>query len=314
MSIETEIELEGTAPEVGEGSDYEIVDDTPEEDRGRAPLSGDDEAAAREVEMDKHSESVQKRINQLSHRYHDERRAKEDALRKSEEALRFAQVMVDEHNRMKDTLTWGQQEYAKEVQAKIEYAQKLAEDKYRRAYESGDTDGVVAAQQDMNDVLLQRSRFENTPLPVPQSSHSTPPLQSQENPVYHPQQPALQPAAPLPTRDPKAEAWGVKNPWFGADEEMTSLAYGLHAKLVNSGVDPQSDEYYATIDKRMREVYPAHFGASKPRASSPVAPAGRSTAGRKVTLTKTQVQLAKRLGVPLSEYAKSVAQLEKANG
>ena len=114
-------------------------------------------------------------------------------------------------------------------------------------------------------------------------------------------------------RDVKAEEWAARNPWFGADEEMTSLAYGLHAKLVNSGVDPQSDDYYAAIDKRVRDVFPDYFGKQKPRTSSPVAPASRNTAGKKVTLTATQVALAKRLGVPLEQYAKHVAKLEQRN-
>ena len=137
-------------------------------------------------------------------------------------------------------------------------------------------------------------------------------FRSQNNAVYNAPQPApIQPSAP--PVDAKAEEWAARNPWFGEDTEMTSLAYGLHSKLVNSGVDTQSDDYYAAIDKRMREVYPEYFGKAK--KSSPVAPAGRSTSTKKVTLTATQVALAKRLGVSLEDYAKHAAKLEKrANG
>jgi len=305
QGVDIEVGGEDETPEI------EIVDDTPEEDRGRAPLKTEEEE--HEEELDKHSINVKKRINQLSHKFHDERRAKEEAIRQNEEALRIAQAVFEENNRLKNTLTWGQQEYANEVNAKIEYAQKLAEDKYRRAYESGNTDELLAAQKEMQEVAIQKSRMENFAPPIQQPPAEQSSLQRQEYPVYTPQNAA--PERPqAPPRDEKAEDWASRNPWFGTDEEMSSLAYGLHAKLVNSGVDPQSDDYYAAIDKRMREVYPDYFGKSKPRTSSPVAPASRNTAGRKVTLTATQVALAKRLGVPLEQYAKHVAKLEKRNG
>ena len=141
-------------------------------------------------------------------------------------------------------------------------------------------------------------------------------LQNVQQPVYNPPN-VVQTPPQAPQRDLRAEDWAAKNPWFGADEEMTSLAYGLHSKLVKTGIDPTSDEYYATIDKRMRDVFPDYFGKpkEKPKASSPVAPAGRTTAGKKMTLTATQVALAKKLGVPLEQYAKHVAKLqEQANG
>ena len=148
--------------------------------------------------------------------------------------------------------------------------------------------------------------------PIPRIENT---LQTRNNTVYNP--PQVEPERPTaPQRDVKAEEWAAKNEWFGVDEEMTSLAYGLHSKLVNSGVDPTSDEYYTTIDKRMRDVFPEYFGKvkEKPRTSSPVAPAGRTTASRKVTLNPHQVALAKKLGVPLAEYAKHVAKLEQKNG
>lgn len=300
QGVDIEVGVDDDTPEI------EIVDDTPEEDRGRAPLKSEEEE--HEEELDKHSVNVKKRINQLSHKYHDERRAKEEAIRQNEEAIRIAHTILEENKRLKSTLTWGQQEYVNEVNAKIDYAQKLAEDKYRRAYESGNTDELLAAQKEMQDVAIQKSRMDSFVPPVAEQSS----LQTQEASVYTPQNVA--PERPqAPPRDEKAEEWAARNPWFGTDEEMSSLAYGLHAKLVNNGVDPQSDEYYVAIDKRMREVYPDYFGKTKPRASSPVAPASRNTAGRKVTLTATQVALAKRLGVPLEQYAKHVAKLEQRN-
>lgn len=305
MSIE-----EGIAVEVGEDDntpEIEIIDDTPEEDRGRKPLAEPEENAEQETELDNISAGVKKRINQLSHRYHDERRAKEALARQNQEAIALAQSILAENQQLKQTLSWGQQEYVNEVKAKIDYAEKLAEDKYRKAYESGDTEALLAAQKEMQQASLQRDRLTDFKPPIQENA-----LQPQNNAVYNAPQPApIQPSAP--PVDAKAEEWAARNPWFGEDTEMTSLAYGLHSKLVNSGVDTQSDEYYAAIDKRMREVYPEYFGKAK--KSSPVAPAGRSTSTKKVTLTATQVALAKRLGVSLEDYAKHAAKLEKrANG
>ena len=295
--------------------EIEIVDDTPEDDKGKKPLKAEPEAA-HEEELDKYSDGVQKRFNQLTHRYHDERRAKEALEKQNHEAVALAQAILAENEKLKQTLTWGQQEYVNEVKAKIDYAQKLAEDKYRRAYESGDTEGVLDAQRALQDVAVQKSRMSDFRPPVPEiEQRENNALQQPQQPVYN--QPHIEQQKPqAPVRDPRAEDWASKNPWFGADEEMTSLAYGLHSKLVNSGVDPQSDEYYATIDKRIRDVFPEYFGKTKekPRTSSPVAPAGRSTASRKVTLNPHQVALAKKLGVPLAEYAKHVAKLEQRNG
>lgn len=293
--------------------EIEVVDDTPEQDRARAPLKAEPkEEEAQEEEMDKYSESVQKRMNQLTHRYHDERRAREAIERQNQEAIQLAQAVLAENERLQKAYQEGSQDYLKQVQYKIDYAQKLADDKFRKAYEAGDTEGLLEAQKLRDDIALEKSRLENFVLPQVNNA----PLQTQQQPVYNETNVVSRPPQ-APQRDEKAEDWAAKNPWFGADEEMTSLAYGLHSKLVKSGIDPTSDEYYATIDKRMRDVFPDYFGKpkEKPKASSPVAPAGRTTAGKKMTLTATQVALAKKLGVPLEQYAKHVAKLqEQANG
>ena len=287
--------------------EIEIVDDTPEEDKGREPLKAEVKEES-EDELDNYSEKVQKRINQLNHRYHDERRAKEALVRQNEEALRLARTVYEENERLKQTLTWGQQEYAREAEAKIDYAQKLAEDKYRKAYETGDTDGVLAAQRELNEAAIQKAQLQNQIATAVQQAS----LQTQNSQVYsQPEQQYYEQPAPPPPRDSRAEEWATRNPWFGKDEEMTSFAYGLHQKLVNNGVDPTSDEYYQKIDSRIREVFPQNF--QKARKSSTVAPASRSTGSRKVTLTASQVAIAKRLGVPLETYAKYAAK-EMNNG
>ena len=297
--------------------EIDIVDDTPEEDRNRAPLKTEEAKAEdkHEEEMDSvASENVQKRFNQLTHRYHDERRAKEALERQNQEAIQLAQAVLAENERLQRMYQEGSQDYLKQVQYKIEYAQKLADDKFRKAYEAGDTEGLLEAQKLRDDIALERTRLEN--FNIPKAQNVKPTLQNEQQPVYN--QPTAEPQRPqAPQRDERAEEWAAKNPWFGADEEMTSLAYGLHSKLVKSGVDPTSDEYYATIDKRVREVFPDYFGKTveKAKASSPVAPAGRTKPGKKLTLTATQVALAKKLGVSLESYAKHVAKLqEQANG
>lgn len=298
-----DIEIGTELPDV----EIEIVDDTPEEDKGREPIKAEVKEEP-EDELDNYSEKVQKRINQLNHRYHDERRAKEALARQNEEALRLARTVYEENERLKQTLTWGQQEYAREAEAKIDFAQKLAEDKYRKAYETGDTDGVLEAQRALNEAAIQKAQLQNQIAAAVQQST----LQTPNNQVYSsPEQQYYEQPAPPPPRDSRAEEWAARNPWFGKDEEMTSFAYGLHQKLVNNGVDPTSDEYYQKIDNRIREVFPQNF--QKARKSSTVAPASRSTGSRKVTLTASQVAIAKRLGVPLETYAKYAAK-EMNNG
>lgn len=300
--IGDDLEVGTELPEV----EIEIVDDTPEEDRGREPLKAETEES-HEDEIENYSDKVKKRINQLNHRIHDERRAKEALARQNEEAVRLARTVYEENERLKQTLSWGQQEYAREAESKIEYAQKLAEDKYRKAYETGDTDGVLEAQRELSEAVIQKAQLQNQIAAAVQQTT----LQQQNNAVYsQPEQQYYEQPAP-PPRDTRAEDWASRNPWFGKDEEMTSFAYGLHQKLVNNGIDPTSDEYYQKIDSRLREVFPQNF--QKSRKSSTVAPASRSTGGKKVTLTASQVAIAKRLGVPLETYAKYAAK-EMNNG
>ena len=292
-----------------QGFEIEVIDDTPEPDQGRKPFTAQEEAE-HEDEVENYSEKVQKRINQLNHKFHDARREKEALERQNAEAIRVAQAILEENKKLKETLSWGTQEYTRAEQSKIEMAQKLAEDRYRRAYEAGDTEGTLEANKELSSLAVQKDRIDAM---VQQSQNFpayNPPLQEQNTPVYNPQ--PVQQAAPTKTRDPKAEDWATRNPWFGKDEEMTSLAYGLHQKLVNSGVDPTSDEYYQSIDSGIRQRFPEKF--DRPKKASPVAPAGRTTAAKKVTLTASQVAIAKRLGVPLEVYAKHAAKEQNLNG
>lgn len=291
--------------------EIEVLDDTPTDDRGRKPLT-EEEQEEQEEELENYSEKVKKRINQMSHKYHDERRAKEQAAREREEALRYAQAVQEENQRLMQTLNWGQQEFTKMDMARLEASQLLAEDKYRKAYEAGDTEGTLAAQREIATLAVQRDRLESTAaqqLQQLQRQNAEQQALQQPNPaVYNPQPQAK----PERTPDPKAQDWASRNPWFGKDEEMTSLAYGLHQRLVNEGVDVTSDDYYAQIDSGMRQRFPEKF--ERPKKQTTVAPVGRTTATKKVTLTASQVAIAKRLGVPLELYAKHAAMGNKVNG
>lgn len=292
--------------------DIEVVDDTPEADRGRKPSEPPEDVT--EEELQDYSEKVRRRIQHFSKGYHDERRAKEAALRERQELERFAQKLVDENNKLKESTSKSQAALLEQAKKNAKLDFEAAKIKYKRAYEAGDADGVLAAQEELTNSKLKLDRVNNFKLPS---------LQEKEVPVETQQEEQVS-DTPAPQVDAKAQDWQKANPWFGTDDEMTSFALGLHSKLVKSGVDPQSDEYYETINSRMRRVFPENFEDSeeeKPEAETPkrranvVAPATRSTAPKKVRLTQTQVAIAKRLGVPLELYAKQVAEeMRKANG
>jgi len=287
-----------------EGVELEVVDDTPEADRGREPMKEPPKEVT-DDELSKYDESVRKRIQHFTKGYHEERRAKEAAMREKDEAIRVARAIVEENRRLKGSL--GQNQAALIEQAKRVAANdiEIAKRRYKEAYEAGDAEAIASAQADLTAVTLRADKLASLKTPS----------QPRENPVQQ-QQVAPQPQQrqPAPTVDPKAAEWQSRNRWFGNDEEMTSFALGLHNKLVRSGVDPKSDEYYERLDSRIREVFPEQSGgrpqaeAPTQRARSAVAPATRSTAPKKIVLTKTQVALAKKLGVPLELYAKKVAE------
>lgn len=286
----------------GEGEvDVEIVDDTPEEDKGRKPLEGVEEVT--DEELENYGDKVKKRISELSHAKHDERRAKEAAIREKAELERIAKQMIEENKRLKEYVSNGEQVYAgtllESAQAKVDAAKRV----YKEAVESYDPDQIVEAQAALNEAqwnLAEAKKFKPTP------------LQPVDEQVYNQ---ATQPEASRP--DEKSVRWQARNQWFGEDDEMTAVALATHKKLVANGVDPRSDEYFERIDARMRDVYPDYFGQSRKEARKPatvVAPSSRSTKAKKVVLTSTQVALAKRLGVPLDVYAKQIAKEEAQNG
>lgn len=280
-----------------EEPEIEIVDDTPEEDRNRKPM----EEPPKEVtddELNKYDESVQKRIKHLSKGYHEERREKEKALREREEAVRLAQSVIEENKKLQGSLSQGQSALLEQAKKVVANELEQAKRKYKEAYESGDSEALVNAQEELTSIKFKAEKVNN---------FKPAPLQTEENTVQIPQ-----------TRqevDPKLRAWQEKNQWFGSNRGMTAYALGLHEDLVAEGIPVGSDQYYQRIDSDVKKRFPDVFESENPEDASPppkksnvVAPATRSTAPKKVVLTKSQVEIAKRLGVPLELYAKKVAE------
>ena len=286
-----------------DGFEIEVVDDTPESDRGKPRRADDAEAQIPEDdEIQSYSEGVQKRIKQLKFEYHEERRRKEEAARLQEEALRYAQQVKFENDRLRKTLEEGEGVLVNQAKGRVTAELDKAKAAYKAAYESGDSDALIEAQERLSALQAEKMRYD---------SYRPQPRQQQ---VPVPQYAQPQPQPPRP--DAKALEWAKRNPWFEQDSEMTGYAYGLHEKLVRSGVDPRSDEYYNQIDRAVRRVFPDKFDdghieevAPHRQAGNVVAPAARSgKKPRKVQLTSTQVALAKRLGLSNEQYA---AQLMK---
>lgn len=298
VDVEDKIEIvEEDKPEI------EVVDDTPEKDRGREPMKTPPPASLSDEELEKYDMSVQSRIKQVQKGYHDERRAKEAAVREREEALRLAQQLVEENKKLKGTLSEGQSAYIEQAKLVAANGIEKARAAYKAAYEAGDSDALVAAQEELTAAKLQAERV---------NSFKPTPLQEDETAV----QPTPQPQ-PVEL-DPKLRAWQDRNPWWGSNKRMTAYALGFHQELVENGTTAGSDDYYKAIDTEMRARFPDVFESGKsekpedaptpPKKSNIVAPATRSTAPKKIVLTKTQVELAKRLGVPLELYARKVAE------
>ena len=291
----------------------QIEDDTPEEDRNRKPLP---KYIADEIEnedLDEYSEKVKKRLSQMKKVWHDERREKERAFREREEALRFAENREQEIRQLKQRLSNGEKAFIHEASRAAETNLASAKDKVKQAYEAGDPERIAEAQEALMNATMRKKEVERF----------RPSLQEKEEGVQAKQQAQAPQVASEPQVDPKARAWQEKNSWFGADEEMTALALGLHEKLVRAGVNPNSDDYYAKIDQTMRKRFPENFEDDieqttekeekpTPRAkpTNVVAPVTRSTAPRQVRLTSSQVALAKRLGLSNEQYARELMKLE----
>ena len=282
---------------VDETPELEIIDDAPVVDQGRKPADEPPKEFS-EDELETYNDSVKKRIKHFTKGYHDERRAKEAAFREKEEALRLAQSVVEENKKLKGSLSQGQTALLEQAKKVVDNEIQAAKNKYKSAYELGDSDALAEAQSELTAVTIKAERLHNfKPAPLQEERNE---VQTQ---VTQPQQ-----------LDRKAEAWKEKNNWFGSDRRMTSYALAIHEELTqDERLNPSSDEYYRRIDSEMRTRFPDAFesdtevDASPPPKKSIVAPATRSTASKKIVLTTSQVNIAKRLGVSLEDYARQVA-------
>jgi HPt (histidine-containing phosphotransfer) domain-containing protein len=305
-------EKKAPEPEVEAKSDLdiEIEDDTPPADRDRKNLHPSVVKELEETELDKYQDDAKDKLKQLKKVWHDERRAKEAALREQQEAIRITKRVMDENKNLKERLFNGETAYVDTVKQATAREMDMAKAEFKSAYESGDADKLLEAQEKMTAASLRMDKAQNYQ-PVYQKA-----LQDEENDVQSNNQQVNAP-------DHKAVSWQKRNDWFGQDEEMTSLALGLHEKLVRSGVSAGSDEYYSRIDNTMRKRFPENFEdtnedepakESRPKASTVVAPATRSTSPKKVRLSKTQVLLSKKLGLTPEQYARELTKLEAQNG
>ena len=295
-----------------EDFEIEIEDDTPEEDKGKEPMPQELVKELEDDELEDYSEKVKSRLKQMKKVWHDERRAKETADRERQEAVTFAQKIFEENKKLKASLTSGEKTYIDTVKNAAGLELEMARKMYKEAYDSGDSDKIVDAQE----------KLANANYRVQRANEYRPALQETENDVNMESQ-----QAPVARPEPKALSWQERNAWFGKDTEMTSAALGLHQKLVDSGMDPQSDEYYQRIDSTMRRRFPEHFGeeettdgGGKPvqrtgtKSANVVAPASRSTSSKKIVLKQSQLAIAKKLGLTPQQYAIAQQKLENQNG
>ena len=285
--------------------EIEVEDDTPEADRGRKASEPPKEVT--EDELENYSEKVKTRIKHFSKGYHDERRAKEEAMRQQEALESYARNLVAENEKLKGSVDKSHNSLIESAKRQVAGEIAVAQRQYKDAYEAGESEAILTAQTALNAAQIRADKV-----------NALKPKQIQ---ALQPQETAVQPqvTAPQPEmqRDDKAETWRDDNPWFGEDDEMTAFALGLHNKLTKDGFDPRSNEYYEKINSRMRTVFPDQFDdgiedqpeSTRRKSSNVVAPATRSTAPNKIRLTQSQVAIAKKLGVPLETYAKQVAEL-----
>lgn len=256
-----------------------------------------------EDELGEYSKNVQSRIKRLTEKYRKEERDRE-------EAVRLSQQLLEENKKLKGRMQQLDTGYLSEYGTRLQTQTEAAKRTYKEAYEAGDPDRMSDAQMAMSNLAIEQQRYNSAKARVDQDQR----LQTER--AQAPQQQAPAASAPPPQQakpDPKAQSWAQKNAWFGEDRVMTTAAFTVHQGLIEEeGFDPNSDEYYTEIDRRMRREFPHKFQGQKSGGGTQVASAGSSASrstkqGRKtVKLTPSQVAIAKKLNVPLEEYAKYV--------
>jgi len=299
---------DATPPEV----ELEIVDDTPEEDRiNAAPLPKEIVEEIDNDDLEAYSKEAKQRLLQMKKLINDERRAKEAIQRENEEAIRVANTIIEENKRLKGRLSDGEKVYVSTAKEKIASDLDQARRAYKEAYDSGDAERLVEAQERLTEIKFKAREMDRY---IPQYDENT--LQSSEVDVQIPQQQRQ------PTRlDSKTQSWLDKNKWYGTDDDMSFLAMGIHKRLEREGVPTGSDHYWNAIDTEMRRRFPEKFGEeagtkspATTRKSTVVAPATRSTSSKKITLNTRQMELAKKFKITPEQYYNELVKTESQNG
>ena len=286
-----EVSLEQKSP----AEEYSAVESGTEAETETEYADADVDGDISEEELASYSTSVRKRIDKLTAKYR-------ESERREQAALQYAKGVIAEKDELQKTANaWSanaNEQYAGRIDGDLETAKK----RYVQAYESGDPDELVAATTDLSKLTVESAVLKN------------------EITAFRPQQPMLQQQTPAtaPPPDPQSQAWASKNEWFGTDEPMTYTAFAIHKNLLETGYDPASQAYYDAIDRRIREEFPHKFQEVQPARTGRNAPVQRvasanraaKTNGRgTVKLTPSQVAIAKKLGVPLEDYARQVREI-----
>ena len=310
MSTNTAENLEN---EVEETTEIEVeIEETPVEEKQEVEAKAEIEAKEPEnsvdspdEEIDKYSAGVQKRIDQLTKQYRDEERARQEAQGLQEEAVKYAQQVKDENEKLRKSLEDNESLIINQAKTRVDAQLAQAQAQYKNAYEAGDPDELLKAQSELT--RLQNEDYRISNYKAPKREEPAPEATKQEAQAEPPKPPQ------------RALDWADKNTWFMQDKRMTGFAYGVHEELVTKGVEPNSEQYYNEIDAAMKEAFPNKFevaaeesASPQPQAGNVVAPPSRtSKKPRKVKLTPSAAALAKRLGLTAEQYA---AQLMKDNG
>jgi len=285
--------------------EIEVESDVPKQDRGKTPSEPEFVESMDKDELDEYSEAAKQKIAGFRKIFHDERRRADEADRERQEAINIAQQLFNENKSLKGRVSHSESYAVSSFKTSAERELEMAKKEYKEAYDSGDGDKLVEAQEKMTTARIKLDKAENV------ANNQKNALQEERNEVQIQQQPQK------PARDQKASSWQDRNSWFGQDDEMTSLALGLHEKLVkeNGMAYATTDEYYTRIDETMRRRFPENFEEiedEKPRQklSNVVAPANRSTSSKKVKLNTSQLSIAKRLGLTPEQYARELVKME----
>ncbi len=318
----TKTKFKADAQEDSNEVKIEIEDDTPPEDRGRKAAPPPEEPT--DEELNSYDEKVQNRIKKFTRGYHDERRAKEQAMREKEVAEDFARKVFEQNKHLQEQLSSGSKQFIETSKNAAQTELESAKDKYRKAYEAGDADAIVAAQEQIAKATVKLDKAEGMkPIEAPEKEEFV----------------AAAPTETAPKVSPRTKKWIDSNSdWFGVDDEMTMTAMGIDKKLQREyGADyVGTEEYFKTVDRTMRKRFPEFFETqseedsdpppqkrSTPveeddepprRASKPaavVAPASRSSSPSRIKLKQSQVALARKLGITPEQYAKQVALLNR---